>query len=266
MTGPRRLWAVATARAFRAETTKLLTLPLFLYAAAGSVVLTVGLSWILTSLVASALQGGRPKDAGGLEAGIAFLSILHFGQIGVILLGAWVVHQEAGSGSLRSTLVAVPQRASVFAAKALLVFTGALLTAIPSVFGAAGIRCTVIDCGADNNRIAPDPASSAGILWGVVLYWTLIALLTYALSVALRSGLAAMGSVLALVLVVSTFLLPITRAARFLPDQAGAQLYQHAPQPPDALGALGGGLVLLAWVIVAMTMACILFSRHPVRS
>ncbi|MFJ4171324.1 hypothetical protein ACIPY3_17610 [Paenarthrobacter sp. NPDC089714] len=248
------------ARAVRAESTKLLTLPLFLYTAAGTVLLSIGFSWITTALVASALAAGKPEETGGLDAGSAFLTILHFGQIGVILLGAWTVHQELDSGSLRSTLIAVPQRSAVFAAKALVVSGGVLLTAIPSVVGSTAVRCVAVDCSTEVARIAPD------VLLGVVLYWILIALFTYALSVILRSGLAAMSAVLALALIVSTYLLPITPAAKFLPDQAGAQLYQQPPVPVDALGPVGGGLVLLAWVAAAMGGAVVLFIRQPVRS
>ena len=77
------------ARAVRAETTKLLTLRLCLNTMAGTVLLTVLLSWILTKLIDAAHAAGRPEEAAGLEGGTAFLVVLHYGQIGVILLAAW---------------------------------------------------------------------------------------------------------------------------------------------------------------------------------
>ena len=252
-------------RAVRAETTKLLTLRLCLNTMAGTVLLTVLLSWILTKLIDAAHAAGRPEEAAGLEGGTAFLVVLHYGQIGVILLAAWSMHQESDSGSLRSTLISLPQRSAVLAAKAIVIVVAVFITAVLSVFGSAGIRCVVIDCTAESSQIAATPQAASGILWGVVLYWILIALFTYALSVVLRSGLAAMGTVLAMALIVSTYMVNITPLAKFLPDQAGAQLYQLPPSAPGDLGPATGGLVLAAWVFAALIAALVLFRRQPVR-
>lgn len=252
-------------RAISAETTKLLTLRLCLNTMIGTVLLTVLLSWVLTNLTEAAQKAGRPEEAAGLEGGSAFLTILHYGQIGVILLAAWSMHQEADSGSLRSTLISLPQRSTVLAAKALVIVASTFITAVLSVFGSAGVRCLVIDCGAEGSQIASTPQATAGVLWGVILYWILIALFTFALSVILRSGLAAMGAVLAMALIISTYLLNITPFAKFSPDQAGSQLYQQPPQIPGDLGPVVGGLVLAAWVVAALISAHILFRRQPVR-
>ncbi|ASN18385.1 hypothetical protein [Arthrobacter sp. YN] len=256
---------VTVSRAVKAETTKLLTLRLCLNTVVGSVLLTVLLSWLLTNLIDAAHNAGRPEEAAGLEGGTAFLVILHYGQIGVVLLAAWSMHQEAENGSLRSTLISLPQRNIVLAAKALVVLAAVFITALLSVFGSAGVRCLVIDCAAENNQISPTPQATAGVLWGVILYWVLIALFTYALSVILRSGLAAMGTVLAMALIVSTYLVNITPLAKFLPDQAGAQLYQLPPPTPGDLGPATGGLVLAVWVVAALIAALVLFRRQPVR-
>lgn len=253
------------ARAVRAEITKLLTLRLCLNTMSGTVLLTVLLSWILTKLIDAAHKAGRPEDAAGLEGGSAFLVILHYGQIGVILLAAWSMHQESDSGSLRSTLISLPQRSAVLAAKAIVILAAVFITAVLSVFGSAGIRCGVIDCTAESSQIAATPQGASGILWGVVLYWILIALFTYALAVVLRSGLAAMCTVLAMALIVSTYTLNMTPLAKFLPDQAGAQLYQLPPPTPGDLGAATGGLVLAVWVVAALIAALVLFRRQPVR-
>ncbi|WP_369745738.1 hypothetical protein [Paenarthrobacter sp. AMU7] len=253
------------ARAVRAETTKLLTLRLCLHTVVGTVLLTVLLSWVLTNLIETAHRAGRPEEAAGLVGGTAFLVILHYGQIGVILLAAWSMHQESDSGSLRSTLISLPQRSAVLTAKAIVIVAAVFITAVLSVFGSAGIRCVAIDCTAESSQIAGTPQATSGVLWGVILYWVLIALFTYALSVVLRSGLAAMGTVLAMALIVSTYLVNITPLAKFLPDQAGAQLYQLPPPTPGDLGPATGGVVLAVWVAAALITAHLLFRRQPVR-
>lgn len=253
-------------RAIRSEATKLGTLRLSLCTALGTVVLTVGLSWGLTALISAAHRANRPEEAAGLETGSAFMVIVHYGQIGVILLGAWLMHQEAEPGSLRSTLISTPQRGMVFTAKALVLIVSTGIVAFASVWGAAGVRCLVADCSRAENMFGASPADQTRILLGAVLYWVLIALFTYGLAAALRSALAAMGITLALVLIVSTYLLNVSSLARFLPDQAGAQLYQSAPFATDDPGAFAGGLILLAWVVCVMTVGLVLFRRQPIRN
>lgn len=266
-------------RVVRAEVTKLLSLPLALCTAISTMLGCIGASWVLTALIDAAFRAGRPEETAGLETGSAFLVILHYGQIGVVLLAAWVVHQEADAGSLRTTLLCSPRRGTVVLAKALVVAVAAGIIGIVSALGSAGIRCTVIDCSSTSTStstltstltstsgtFAPTGAGEVRVLIGVVLYWVLIALFTSALAMLLRSGLAALGIVLALVLAVSTQILTLSPLARLLPDQAGAQLYQQSPVLSGDLGPLRGGAVLLAWTVAALLLAALAVRRRPVR-
>lgn len=257
--------AQTTVRTIRAELTKLLTLRLSLITAVATVLVTVTASWMNTLLIDAAHRAGRPEDTAGLESGSAFLVILHYGQIGVVLLAALVMHQEADPGSLRSTLLAVPQRGYVIVAKGIIIAVASAGTAALNAFGSAGVRCLVIDCAAPGNAFAPTGPDEMRMLLGFVAYWTLIALFSYALAVLLRSGLAAMGIVLSLALAVSVYLQRITPLARFLPDQAGAQLYAPPGLPEGELCPLWGGLVLLAWTALALIAAAVVFRRQSVR-
>jgi hypothetical protein len=232
--------------AVRAELSKLASLRLATLTAASIVALTAGLSWGLTALTTQAFRDGRAGDAGGLEPGTAFLPILHYGQVGGILLGAWVLFQEADNGVLRSSFLAIPRRATLFWAKLLTTLaatTAVGLVAIP--LGYLG-RCVAGGCSAE--RLSTTGTPDAVVLAGYVGYWALISVLTFVVSAAVRNGLVGMGIMLALVLAVSQYLLRISDLARFLPDQAGAQLYQLS-LAPGQLDAGQGLLVLLAWVV-----------------
>lgn len=257
-------WGMTIIRVVRAEFTKLFSLRSSLAVMAATVLVSVGASWALTRLIKAAYDAGRPEDTAGLEAGSAFLVILHYGQIGAVLLAAWAMHQENDPGCLRSTLLSTPQRVVVFAAKAILIACVSAVIGTISAFGAAAVRCSAIACDASGSAFAPTTAAELRILLGVVAYWILIALFTYALAVLLRSGLAAMGIVLALSLAVSLALLNITPLARYLPDQAGAQLYQQPPILDGDLGPVTGGLVLLAWTSIALLAALVSFHRQPI--
>lgn len=254
-----------TLRCVRAEFTKLITLRLSLFTAVGTVVVTIAASWMLTYLIDAAHRSGRPEETAGLETGSAFLVVLHYGQIGVVLLAAWVMHQEAEPGSLRSTVISTPCRSVVLTAKGIVVASAAAVTALVCTVGSASARCAVIDCAAQPPWFAATRQDETVQLVGVVTYWVLIALFTYALAVLLRSGLAAMGVVLALCLAVSRYLRTITPLARFLPDQAGAQLFAQQPVAHGELTPLAGGLVLLAWTVVSLIGAYAAFGRQSIR-
>ncbi|WP_435738248.1 hypothetical protein V5D56_06570 [Cellulosimicrobium sp. PMB13] len=243
--------------AVRAETTKLATLRLPVAAAVATVVLTVGLSWLVTVLTDAALDAGRPQDVGGLEPATAFLVVLHYGQIGVIALAAWSVFQESDNGAVRTTFLAMPQRIAVLLAKLTVVLVAGLGLGAVSAAGSWLARCPT--------TCAPGFAGSAAadvqVLVGVAVYWGLLAVLTTAVSAVVRNGLVGMAVMLALVLAGSSYLLTLTPAAELLPDQAGSRLYQLPPVPPDALGPAGGLAVLLVWVLVATVGGALSFRR-----
>lgn len=249
----------------RAEWTKLRSLRLPVIAVLATIIGTVAASWVLTTLIDAAIRTGRPEETAGLEPGSAFLVILHYGQIGPVLIATWIVHQEAEPGSLRSTLLSVPRRGFVLVAKATVLVLVVTATGATAVIGSAAVRCLAIDCGARGAAFAPTLAAEVALLLGVAAYWTLIALLSFALAIVLRSGLVAMCIALALPLGVSGYLLQITPLARFLPDQAGSQLYQPPPVPDGDFGPLHGGLIVFAWILAATTVAIPAFHRQPVR-
>lgn len=249
--------------AVRAELTKALTLRMFVLTAVGTMTLAIGLSWLVTRLTQQAYDAGRPEDAAGLEAPSAFLVILHYGQIGVILLGCWLLFQESDNGSLRTTFLAVPNRLVVFLAKGCVALSGSAAVAVTSVGGAYLVRCAATTC-----VVGTDLTGTTGgdlrVLGGVVAYWSLLGVLAFALSAAVRNGLVGLGLLLVLVLAASSYLLTLTPLARFLPDQAGAQLYQQDPPIGIDLGPGWAVLVLGAWVAAAIVAGSYSFRRWAV--
>lgn len=237
----------------RAELIKLRSLRLVAVTAAATVVLTAFLSWLLTALTQQAFAAGRSVDAGGLEPGTALLPILHYAQIGPILLGAWALFQESDNDGLRTALLASPRRTVLFGAKALATLVVVSLIALPAVLLAYVARCSVIGCGS-STRLSADGTPDLGILGGYAVYWVILALFTFAVSTAVRNGLVGLVIVLTMVLAASQYLLRLTDLARFLPDQAGAELYQLS-HGAGQLTASQGLAVLLAWLAVASVAA-----------
>lgn len=250
--------------AVRAELCKLVSLPLGRAVIVAGPVVVLAASWGLTALVDAAIRAGRAEDAAGLEPGSAFLVILHYAQIVVVLVAAVVMQQEEERGALRATVIAVPQRALIVVAKASVLAGVAAATGAFGAVGSSAARCLIVDCADPANAFAASAGDEARILLGYSVYATLIALLTFALAVLLRSSLTAMGIVLSLALAVSAYLERVTPAARFLPDRAGAQLYLEQSPTAGEPGPFLGGLVLLGWAAAALIAAAIVLRRRSI--
>lgn len=208
----------------------------------------IGVSWLLTALVRRSIDSGRTDDVAGLEPASAFLVVLHYGQVGVLLLGCWMVYEEQERASLRTSLIAVPTRHVLFLSKAVVAGAASFLVAAVSVIGSYWVRSLVVGAAA----LTDGGAQDARVLSGYIAYWTMAGVLAFALSVLMRSGLVGLGVMLATVLAVSTYLLSLTPVSRFLPDQAGAQMYQEVPPSVDDLGPRLGLLVMSLWVVAAL--------------
>jgi hypothetical protein len=254
----------ALQRAVRAEVTKLTTLRTPVGVVVGTAVGTIALSWLITALTSRAFAAGQPQDAGGLEPGTAFLVVLRYAQIGAVLLGGWVLAQERDNHAVRATMLAVPHRRTAYLAKVLVTAAVTAVTAVVTVLGSAAVRCAATDCGARGARLAPDVAGEVRVLGGVVVYWTLLAVLTFALGALVRNGLTSIGVVLGLALALSPYLVTLSPLARFLPDQAGAQLSHQGPFLAGELGPVLGLVVLVAWTLGTAVAGDVSFRRWAV--
>ena len=246
---------------FRAEIAKLTTLRTPVIVAVVTALGTILGVWAFTAAVQRTINSGRAADLSGLvDSSSAVWMVLGYGNVGVILLGAWMMYQEQGNGNLRTTVLSAPRRVSLFLTKAGVVLIASFVVAAVAAFGSYGARFLLVGA----VPLIADGTSDIRVLLGVILYWALIGVLTFAVSAIVRNGLVGMGIMLALVLALSQYLYRVTDLARFLPDQAGVQMYQ-----PLEAGELGPGLglvVLCAWVAAALIVGALSFRTWAVRS
>lgn len=184
------------------------------------------------------------------------LRVVPYCQIGLIVLGIVTMASEYGGPQIRTTLVSVPNRILLLAGKFIAYLAVAAGTALITV--AASVLTTETALGAHRAPI--------GTLWtthdvrallGAAGYLVLIGLLANAVAMLLRGFVASLVLMLTVVLVLSPVLAAITRLATYLPDRAGALLYQ-----PDAHGLLTptqGAAVLGTWIVVLLATAVIGF-------
>ena len=185
----------------------------------------------------------------------------NFVALGILLfgvLGALVATNEYGSGLIRATLTATPQRGLVLTAKAvvggLVAFTVAAVITFPAFFAGQAI-------------LSGDHAPHLSLgdhhvllhLLGIVYYMTAAGLIGLFTGVLVRSAAAAITSMFGLLLVLPLLADKITPDAvtrhtvPYLPLNLGDEMvHQHAGLSPGA--AVAG---LAAWVLVSAAAAAL---------
>ncbi|MEV0404938.1 ABC transporter permease [Actinoallomurus sp. NPDC050550] len=177
--------------ALHAEWTKIRTVAGPLWLLLGTVAATVALSTVATSVVNCTANG-----CGGDTTKITLMGV-YIGQAPVAILAVLVISSEYSSGMIRTTLTAVPRRATAFGAKAI------TLTGVVAVGGTAAVLGSVLagrivlpDLGDRALSLADGPTLRAVV--GTVLYLILIALLSLGIAAAVRDSAASIGIVLGL--------------------------------------------------------------------
>ncbi len=120
------------------------------------------------------------------------------GQIALITLGVLVITSEYGTGMIRTTFTASPQRYRVLAAKAL-VFFAARLRRLGAVLASrfVGLMASSI---AQRPRVSAAPVAAAGRSRRRGLYVSLLGLLSLAVGTMLRHSAGAITAMLGVVL------------------------------------------------------------------
>jgi ABC-2 type transport system permease protein len=217
--------------ALHAEWTKIRTVAGPLWLLSGAIVLTVALSTAVTSLMTCHATGCH-DDTTKLS-----LTGVHLGQAPIAILGVQLISAEYGWGTIRTTLAAIPHRATAFAAKAV-ALTGIVVTAgAVAVLGALLAGRIILPRNgftAANGHpalsLADGPTLRATA--GSILYLTLIALLSLGIAAVLRDAAASTGIVLGLL-----YLFPVL--AQMIADPHWQRLLQQ-------IGPMSAGLTVQA--------------------
>lgn len=239
--------------AFRAELRKLLGLR----TAWVGLILGLGLAPALVPLISA--PGETLGDPGDLA-----LQPLGVGLIGAMVLGVVIVSSEytptgddtPGAVQMTATLAAIPGRVRLVLAKALVLVTVTALQGTLTALATAGLGRAV------HGDALPLP--SAGRVAGAVLYWVLMALLVYAVTLVARRGILPLVYFIvnASAVSVSYLLTKVTPAAAYLPDIVGAHMFLRGVDAPVEIGPVTAGLVMTAWVAVLLGAATLIFRRR----
>ncbi|MFI0349976.1 ABC transporter permease [Actinomadura sp. 9N407] len=229
--------------ALHAEWTKMRTVAGPLWLLLGTVAATVALSTVATSVV-NCTAGVCGGDTTRLS-----LTGVYIGQALVAILAVLIISGEYGSGMIRTTLTAVPRRATAFAAKAITLTGAVALGGTLAVLGSvlAG-RLVLPDLG-DQALSLADGATLRAV-FGTVLYLILIGLLSLGIATAVRDSATSIGIVLGLL-----YIVPIL--ARTISDPDWQRLLERIAPMSAGLAVQAttdlGGLPISPWAGLAVT-------------
>jgi ABC-2 type transport system permease protein len=232
------------------------------------VLVTIGLTAGLTALIVHSWNGPRAaeRDARIVLDPVGFVlgAGIGLGQLTICVLGVLVITSEYSTGVIRASLLAVPRRLPMLAAKAV-VFAGLLivlseLVSFGSFFAGAALLHSRVPVALG------DPGVTRAVV-GAGLYLTVLGLFALAIGALIRHTAGAISVVIGVVLVLPILasLLPGDWGAHvnaYLPEQAGSLVYVAREHSDQLLSAWQGFGVLCLWTAVLLGAAAYLLRRR----
>lgn len=202
-----------------------------------------------------------PRFAGQLiEARpMQFVDAVLWAQVLIAVIAVLAATGEYGSGQIKLSLLALPTRLPLLAAKAI---TVALLAFVIGVVGAAVALAVPLAVLAESGIDYPiDLPTAVGLALGSGAYLAAIAALSSAAGMLLRHVVPALAVTLATVTILPSIIASIPvdvirDAAAYFPTTAGRMLISDLPTTA-ALEPWQGYLVLLAWVAAVWIAAAV---------
>ena len=252
----------------RAEWTKIRSVRSTVWTLVIFVVVCVGFTALITWLTETHWYGPRAaaRDARAISDPTGFIlgTGVGLGQLAICVLGVLVITSEYSTGVIRASLLAVPRRIPVLAAKAV-VFAVLLLVVTEIV-----AFCSFFVGSAILHAHVPVSLSDSGVtraVAGAGLYLTVLGLLALAIGTMIRHTAGAISTIIGIVFVlpILTGLLPSSWGAHinaYLPEQAGTLITHTHEQSGDLLSPWQGFGVLCIWTVLALAAAAYLLERR----
>jgi len=230
----------------RSEWTKMRTVRSTVWSLVATVVSVVGIGALATSLTAARWRSGGISDRIGFDPTARSLAGLFLGQIVIGVLGVLVMSAEYGTGTIRATLSAVPNRPLVLACKAAVFAFVALVVSEVLTFSAFFLGQALLK-GSTPYATISDPGVLRSVA-GAGLVLALLGLFALGLATIVRHTAGAIvtyvGLLLVLPLIIQAFPTSIERnLIRFTPFLIARTM--AAPRP--LTGDFGGGAAFSPW-------------------
>lgn len=248
----------------RSEWTKLRSVRSTVWSLFATFGITVGLGASFSWAHANRYNQQSPLDQLFFDPASRSLGGLFLAQLAIGVLGVLVISSEYGTGLIRTSFTAVPQRRTVLAAKAAVFGVVSLIVSMVSVFVAFFVGQAILE--SKNVGVSLGDPNVLRAVFGAGLYLTVIALLGLGIATILRRTAGAIAALVGFVLVFPLLAQALPSPwnqdiAKYLPGELGESLFSVHPAPEHL--APGTALAVFAlWLITTYTIATILITRR----
>ncbi len=256
---------VTQARVALAEWTKLQSLRSTRWSLLAGILLTIAFPVLFAFVTASRWGHMSPHERANRSPLDIALAGVNVAQLAIAVLGVLVITGEYSTGSIRSTFAAVPKRLPVLWAKIGVYAVVSFVLIVPSVLAAFFASQAILD----RHAILQIPFSQPGVarsLVGGAVYVMLVGVFALGIGAIVRNTAGGISTFAAIFFVIPPLMnvLPSSwnaAASKYLPSEAGRQLFalRHAP---NTLTPTAGGLLLLGYCALAVAIAAVLLRRR----
>jgi ABC-2 type transport system permease protein len=233
-----------------------------------TVLLTVGLGVLITTLVRTHWSQFGALRIATFDPVSSSLRGSLFAQFAVGVIGSLFITSEYTTGSIRTTLAAVPNRVRLITSKAIVLFFTIVVLGEFVCFAAFLIGQRIYLGVVPTASLANATVLRSVILAG--LYLTLLSLFAYALGIIVRHSAATISIYVSVLLIVPIIGLFFPQSwqndfTRFEPSSLGISM-ESPFAPSNSFGAWSATLILLAYVAATLIVAFVLFQRRDAGS
>ncbi len=245
----------------RSEWTKLRSVRSTFWALTATVVLGVGLGAVISAAAAHGYAKSSVSGKLSWDPTAVSLDGIGIATLAIAVLGVLCISSEYTSGMIRTSLIAVPKRGRVLAAKSLVFAAVTFVVGEAASFTAFFAGQALISGHAPHAALG-DPGVARAVA-GAGLYLTALAVLSVAAGAVLRHPAAAITCMIAVLFVLPAIAQALPDSWRnpvteFWPTQAGGQLVSvhisaHTLQPWPGVGVMGLFTVIvyaIAWTLL----------------
>ncbi|MFI5674847.1 ABC transporter permease [Streptomyces cellulosae] len=254
---------MAAIQVVRSEWTKIRSVASTVWTLSLAVVVTIALGMLISALSKNDFDRMSRNDRLSFDPTFISFAGMSLGQLAMIVFGVLVVSNEYSTGMIRTSLAAVPQRATFLISK-IAVATGLALV--------VGLVTSFVTFFLGQAMLGEHAASigDTGVLRAVIgggIYMTLIAMFSMGVAAMLRSPMLSLGILMPFFFLISNILGNVSatkKIGRFLPDQAGSKIMQVVTPIDDdtPYGPWGGLGIMALWVLAALVGGYVLLKKR----
>ncbi|QDQ13716.1 ABC transporter permease [Streptomyces spectabilis] len=254
---------MAATQVLKSEWTKIRSVASTVWTLGLAVVVTIALGMLISALSKNDYDSLSRDDKITFDPTFISFAGMSLGQLAMIVFGVLVVSNEYSTGMIRTSLAAVPQRATFLFSKvavaALLAFAVGIATSFIAFFAGQAML-------GEHKAHIDDPGVLRAVIGGG-LYMMLIAMFSMGVAAMLRSPMLSLGILMPFFFLISSILGNVSatkKVGRFLPDQAGSKIMQvKSPFDDDTpYGPWGGLGIMVAWTVAALLGGYVLLKNR----